>query len=80
MGSLLNDASAHAGDSPHRPDKPLSQTHSEHANIKILQEGGFCNIKVQVACNKRLQHVCTSKPTTQTPKGCCLCSAGDAFL
>ena len=48
MGSLLNDASANVG---YSPGKPLSQTHSEQANVQILQNAGFCRIKVLVVCS-----------------------------
>ena len=51
MGSLLNDASANVGYSTYSPDKPLSQTHSQQANVQILQDAGFCKIQVPFACN-----------------------------
>lgn len=51
MGSLLNEASANVGYSTYSPDKPLSQTYSEQANVQILQDAGFCNIQVRAAVN-----------------------------
>ena len=51
MGSLLNDASANVGYSTYSLDKPLSQTHSQQANVDILQDAGFCKIQVPSACN-----------------------------
>lgn len=48
LGSFLNEASANVGYSTYSPDKPLSQTYSEQANIQILQDAGFCNIQVLV--------------------------------
>lgn len=51
LGSLLNEASANVGYSTYSPDKPLSQTYSEQANVQLLQDAGFCNIQVVVALN-----------------------------
>lgn len=61
MGSLLNEASANVGYSTYSPDKPLSQTHSEQANIQILQDAGFCNIEVLVALTTFSSHISNSK-------------------